>query len=157
MGRYGRILEHPVFLEYITDIEVLEKDRIYCGHSLEHLLAVSRIAYIEVLEQGLCHDKDIVYAAGLLHDIGRVAQYRYGIPHEIAAVEPATRILKECGYGEEEISRIITAIGEHRIKNAGELSGIIYTADKQSRNCYVCKAADTCNWPPEKRTSCLQS
>lgn len=151
MGRYGRILEHPIFLEYIVGIEELEKDRIYCGHSLEHLLAVSRIAYIKVLEQKLEFDKDIVYAAGLLHDIGRVAQYRDGIPHEIAAVKPAEKILKDCGYSDDEMTRIITAVSEHRKKKTEDLSGIIYTADKQSRNCYVCKAADTCNWSQEKR------
>lgn len=151
MGRYRGILKHSVFLGYLEEIAELEKDRIYCGHSLEHLLAVSRIAYIMVLEQGLGYDKDIVYAAGLLHDIGRTAQYKEGIPHELAAVEPAAIILKACGYDEKEISDITEAILKHRTEYEDCLAGILYKADKQSRHCYVCSASDSCNWPDSKR------
>ena len=153
MGRYRGILKHPVFLKYAEELVELEKDRIYCGHSLEHLLAVARIAYIMVLEQKLDYDKDIVYAAGLLHDIGRTTQYKSGVPHELAAIEPATRILEACGYTTQEISDITEAIGKHRIKHGDSLPAILYKADKKSRNCYVCKAADTCNWPDGKRNS----
>lgn len=153
MGRYRGILKHPVFLEYLEEIVELEKNRIYCGHSLEHLLAVARIAYITVLEQKLDYDKDIVYAAGLLHDIGRTTQYKSGVPHEIAAIEPATQILEFCGYTTQEIKDITEAIGKHRVKHGDSLSAILYKADKQSRNCYVCKAADTCNWPDGKRNN----
>lgn len=153
MGRYRGILKHSLFLKYLEEIEELEKDRAYCRHSLEHLLSVSRIAYIMVLEQGLGYDKDIVYAAGLLHDIGRTAQYKEGIPHELAAVEPSVQILEACGYEKTEIADITEAISKHRTKNKDCLAAILYKADKQSRNCYVCKAADTCNWPCGKRNS----
>lgn len=151
MGRYRGILKHPFFVEYLEEVSELEKDRIYCGHSLEHLLAVARIAYIMVLEQKIDLDKDTVYAAGLLHDIGRTTQYKSGVPHEIAAIEPAKQILKDCGYNETEILGITEAIGKHREKYGDSLSAVLYKADKQSRNCYVCKASDTCNWPDDKR------
>lgn len=153
MGRYRGILKHPFFLEYLEEIVELEKDRIYCGHSLEHLLAVARIAYIMVLEQKLAYDKDIVYAAGLLHDIGRTTQYKSGMPHEIAALEPTSQILRECGYTEPEIETVTEAISRHRDRHGDSLSAILYMSDKQSRNCYVCKAADTCNWPADKRNN----
>ncbi len=43
----------------------------YCRHGLEHLLDVARISYIQVLEDGLDYDENVLYAAALLHDIGK--------------------------------------------------------------------------------------
>lgn len=153
MERYSRILRHSLFLEYIDNIERLERERIYCGHSIEHLTAVARIAYIEVLEKGLTYDKDIIYAMGLLHDIGRTLQYTCGVPHEAGGVTLADRILRDCGYTEQEIKTVADAIAGHRVKQTAEngAAGILYRADKLSRECYLCKAADTCNWPEEQR------
>ena len=153
MGRYRGILKHPFFTEYLEEVAQLEKDRIYCGHSLEHLLAVARIAYINVLEDKFPYEKDVVYAAALLHDIGRTVQYKSGIPHEVAAIEPSVQILKSCGYTEAEIADITEAISKHRDRHGDSLAAVLYKADKRSRNCYVCKAADTCNWPEEKRNN----
>lgn len=151
MGRYRGILKHKIFLDYLEEIEKLERNRIYCGHSLEHLLAVARIAYIIVLEENKAYSKDVIYAAGLLHDIGRTTQYKNGVSHEFAAIEPASRILKSCGYTEREIKEVTEAISGHRVKQEDKLAAILYTADKRSRNCYACNASDTCNWPDYKR------
>lgn len=157
MERYEKILRHGKFLNYLKEIEELEKDRQYCKHSLEHLVAVARTAYITVLERKLPYSKDIVYAAALLHDIGRVKQYKDGTPHDSDfAVETSVVILKECGYTDKEICVITEAIRKHRAagdenENRNLLPAVLYAADKRSRNCYACMAAASCNWPEEKR------
>ena len=48
-----RITDNPTFIEKLDRIEELERDRIYCGHGLGHLLDVARIAYIYNLEENL--------------------------------------------------------------------------------------------------------
>ena len=55
-------------LEHIREDE---KDRKFCRHGMEHLLDVARLMYIEALEAGEDAPRDLIYAAALLHDIGR--------------------------------------------------------------------------------------
>ena len=45
---------------------------------------VARIAYIENLEAQLGLEKEDIYIAALLHDLGRVDEYESGIGHHIA-------------------------------------------------------------------------
>ena len=59
-------------------------------------------------------NRELIYAAGLLHDIGRWQEYEEGIRHEIASADLASRILCECGYNEQEIEEIRRAILNHR-------------------------------------------
>ncbi|MEE0741818.1 MAG: HD domain-containing protein [Emergencia sp.] len=154
MERVNRILRHPLWRGSLTQIEELEKDRIYCGHDLDHMLHVARLSYIESLERGLDISRETIYAAALLHDIGRGLEYKEGIPHEDAACAMAETILPECGFCREETEQIVAAISAHRSggKEQEGLSGILYRADKASRNCYFCKAADRgCNWSFSKR------
>ena len=77
----------------MEQIRVLEQDRIFCRHDTTHFLDVARIAYIENLENGLGLAKEEIYAAALLHDIGRHLQYTRGIPHEQASAMEAEGIL----------------------------------------------------------------
>ncbi len=154
MEQYHKILEHELFHEYRDKITVLEKDRIYCRHGIEHLLDVARIAYIMNLEQGLCYSKDVIYATALLHDLGKPEQYENKIPHEITGAKKAARVLKDCGYGEKEILEIQSAIADHRRgpKEPGhKLSELLYEADKKSRMCLFCQAMDSCNWAQDKK------
>lgn len=154
--RYDRIVEHEVFGHYLQEINELEKDRIYCRHNLIHLLDVARIAYIINLEKEIGLSKDIIYGAALLHDIGKVEQYREKIPHEVTGAEKAVRILAECGYEESEIEMIKNAILDHRRgpKEEGRrLSEILYEADKKSRICLYCQAKTDCNWTEEAKNS----
>ena len=51
---------------------------------MSHLLDVARIAYIRNLEKGYGFRKDVIYAAAVLHDIGKALQYEEKVPHEIA-------------------------------------------------------------------------
>ena len=76
---------------------------------------MARIAYIENLENGLGLAKEEIYAAALLHDIGRHLQYTKGIPHEQASAMEAEGILKDCGFAKEERERILGAILQHTI------------------------------------------
>ncbi|WP_128609458.1 HD domain-containing protein, partial [Clostridium haemolyticum] len=52
--------------------------------------------YIINLENKLSFNKDVIYACGLLHDVGRWQQYEESIPHEIASANLSEEILKEC-------------------------------------------------------------
>ena len=154
MERINRILNHPLWRESLTEIEKLEKNRIFCRHDTAHFLDVARIAYIENLEKQLDIPKEWIYGAALLHDIGRHLQYTQGIPHEKAGGELAEVILRDCGFGEAARGEILHAIGSHREREtaaAEDLAGILYRADKTSRSCMFCPAAGECNWSEEKK------
>lgn len=132
-----------------------EKGRKFCRHNWEHLMAVARIAYILALEEKLPISKDYIYAAALLHDIGKEAQYLKGIPHEIEGAALAEGILQDCGYLPEEILLIIEAILGHRVyrEENSDFQKLLYRADKLSRPCRDCQAANRCNWPEEKKNT----
>ena len=154
MERYHKIIEHELFSDYMRRIEVLEQDRIYCRHNVNHLIDVARIAYIMNLERGKPYSKDLIYAAAMLHDIGKPEQYEQKIPHEITGAKRASIVLRDCGYEEEEIRMIESAILDHRRgpKEEGQiLSEILYGADKKSRMCLFCSAKESCNWAEEKK------
>ena len=116
MKRINYILNDPDFLNYLNKNQEAEVDRIYCHHDIAHFLDVSRIAYIISLEEKLNIDKVILYAMGLLHDIGRWMEYENGIDHAIASKKLAEGILHKCEFSEIEIKEILTAIGDHREK-----------------------------------------
>lgn len=149
MERVNKLLRHPRFAEEIVRLTEIEKDRVFCGHGIEHLLDVARIAYIFDLESGDAYDKEVIYAAALLHDAGRARQYEDGTPHEQEGAVIAEGILAECGFTEHEAKLVLNAILAHRTNYRGKrnsLSRMLYNADKLSRRCYDCAAADDCDW-----------
>ena len=77
MKRIDQILSHPVFREQFALLQEAEKDRIFCRHTMEHFLDVARLMYIYNLEDQAGFSKEMIYAAGLLHDIGK------SIDHEV--------------------------------------------------------------------------
>lgn len=154
MERVNRILRHPMWKGALAQIEELEKERPFCGHGADHLLHVARLAYIENLEQDRRISKELIYGAALLHDIGRGLQYTDGIPHEEAGYAMAPQILADCGFGGQEKDDILEAIRCHRDKGVAKepsLRGLIYRADKKSRNCFACAAEAQCDWKKEKK------
>lgn len=157
MERVDQIIEHPVYQKNLKAIEKAEKDRQFCRHGLEHSLDVARILYMMVLEQGLSFDKELVYTAALLHDIGRYEQYVNQIPHYDAGARLAGEILPECGYTSDESSVIIEAIRFHQYgdeadsESEGSLNNLLYKADKLSRTCFHCPAQAECYWAEDKR------
>lgn len=158
MERVNNICKHPLWKLHMSQLRNAEKERIFCKHGIEHLLDVARIAYIENLE---CHyhiRKEYIYAAALLHDIGRFLQYSRNIPHEAAGAELAFEILRDCGFDQDEQKEILAAISGHRtveIREERNLAGLIYRADKQSRVCGLCSALEACNWSEEKKNYIL--
>ena len=152
MERVNKILFHPKYQQYFQAIQSLELDRKFCGHTMEHFLAVARLSFIMVQETGLDVDKEVVYATALLHDIGRYLEYTKGTPHHEGSVMIAREILPECGFGEMEMAVIVSAIARHRKQmEQDDFPAIFYQADKLSRNCFDCPVESECNWPEEKK------
>ena len=157
MKRVDAILRHPLFAEKLRLLDELEAERAFCRHDLTHLLDVARLMWIDVLEKGLAIDRDVVYAAALLHDLGRAEQIRQGIPHEQASAALAERILPDAGFAADEVETVIAAIRCHRgsapadARNA--LGEILYRADKACRLCWRCDARAACNWPEERKNA----
>lgn len=147
------ILRHPLYQECLKKLTILEQDRIYCKHDLSHFLNVARLAYIYILENNLSYERDLVYAAALLHDIGRAYD---NSAHDRLSAEIAAKILPDCGFSAENTSTIQTIILHHRQdEQCNELAHILYLADKKSRNCFACSAQNSCNWPLEKRNTTI--
>lgn len=158
MEKVNQIIQHPTWMNAMQGLEYLEKDRKYCNHNLDHLLSVARIAYIENLEKDLKLSKEVIYATALLHDIGRYHEYTQGIPHEVASANLALEILKESTFSSLEQQAILDAIKHHRqeISQNDTLIDIIIQADKKSRNCFMCKASDTCKWHEDKKNKTIE-
>lgn len=145
MNRINKIINHKKYIEYMDLNKLYEIERIFCHHDIVHLLDVSRIAYILNLESDYGIKKEIIYACGLLHDIGRWKQYEQGLDHADVSSELAYEILVECEFSKEEIYLIQRAIKFHRVKeHPDQLSKIIYNADKLSRYCYDCHGKQQC-------------
>lgn len=156
------IIEHPRFKEEMLKIDECEKDRIFCKHNREHLMDVARIGRILWNEKGKYKktvELEHIYAASLLHDIGRGVQYTQGISHEKASVDIAKDVLMDCGYLEAERAVILEAIVSHRDKDddkKSNLSAIITKADRLSRNCFFCQAKEECNWSDKRKNLYLR-
>ena len=152
MERVNLIIHNADYVNLLSELNALEKDRKFCKHTLEHFLDTARIMYITSLENNLNISKDIIYACALLHDIGRVSEYKYGTHHNEASVEIAKDILKKCNYSHSEIDIITTAILSHRKpQNGNNLGELLYKADKQSRLCFCCSAEKECYWQEDKK------
>lgn len=152
MERVNRIWNHTYYRQCLEKITALEADRQFCRHTPEHFLDVARLTWIFAMEEGLKIDRGLIYAAALLHDIGRFCQYEDGTPHEAASAEIAGKLLPECGYTEQEISVIVNMILSHRNKDSREsINHLFYRADKMSRSCFLCPAEKECNWSAEKK------
>lgn len=154
MERIDRIVQNSAYKSYREKISGWEKERIYCHHDVRHFLDVARLAWILNIEEGLSVEKEFIYAAALLHDIGRFKQYEDGSDHASVSAGLAAGILKECGFLPDEITVITEAVRKHRTKEAaggGNLNGLLYRADKLSRACFFCEAEDSCDWKAEKK------
>lgn len=156
MDRIDRIVNHPIFQENLRKNNEAEKDRIFCRHDITHFLDVARIGFIISLEEGLNIERELIYGAAMLHDIGKHRQYAEGIPHELASADIAQGILRDCGFDTEETSVIISAVLGHRndaVSGENSLRGVLYRADKASRPCYICSVEQECNWKDGKKNN----
>lgn len=156
MDRIDKIINNDIYKEHLKKIEKLEIDRIYCHHDIVHFLDVARIGTILANDENIFILRDVIYAAALLHDIGRDIQYLEGTEHEKASGLIAPEILENAGYSSDEIDTIVDAIIEHgneSVKDEKNLRGILYRADKLSRKCYCCNASDSCHKAIYKRNA----
>lgn len=156
------IQNHPLYLSADRRLQELEETRIFCRHQMNHLLDVARIAYILNLEMRLGISRDLIYAAAILHDIGKGRQYEEGIPHETASADLAEQILADMpaklAFTPEEQQQILTAIrGHRRLRcDAEPLEALLYKSDKMSRACFACPAESQCNWSNDKKNMEIQ-
>ena len=154
MKKIDFILKNEVFNKSLEEVAFLERDRIFCRHGFDHLLDVARIAWILNLEHGAPYSKEMIYAVGLLHDVGKYLQYTEKIPHHISGARMAEPILSQAGFDADEIRIMVQAIYHHRkpvTEDKKSLDYILYTADKMSRRCYCCPAADRCDWKASQK------
>ena len=93
MERINKIFKHELFVENLSKIKKYEKDRIFCRHGIEHLLDVARIGCIYLAEYKLQNGHvlsdiidEYIYAAALLHDLGRAEQYEGQAPGDASAL-----------------------------------------------------------------------
>lgn len=160
MTKIDMILADEEYRSAMAKIEYFEKDRVFCRHGLNHSLDVARIAWIYCLEEKLTIDKEVVYAAALVHDIGRSAEYETGESHDAAGVRLFAPLLCKSGFSEREQEAICAAVAGHRQSHkdstqADILSELLYKADKQSRLCFMCAARDSCYWDETKKNKTL--
>lgn len=158
MKRIDEILANATFKEHLSRINEAEVDRIYCLHGMEHLLDVARISYIINIEENLGFDKEVIYAMALLHDIGRNLEYKEGKSHHQVGGDIALEILRQVGFGESECHKICDAIRSHKELESGDtstLNYLLYKADKLSRNCFSCKAYESCYWEESKKNKSI--
>lgn len=148
MERVRALTADPGYRRYLSLTEAHETDRIFCRHPFSHLLDTARIAWILCLERGLNFPQSVVYAAALLHDIGRFSQYEdTALDHANESARLAAPILKKHGFTQEEILTIQKAIRAHRLPPktvTDPLGAILAEADDLSRPCYACTVKKDC-------------
>ncbi|MHB8172474.1 MAG: HD domain-containing protein [Thermincolia bacterium] len=168
MKRISRILTDEDFQEFMALNEAKETGRQFCNHDLKHVIDVARVAYTLFIEDclagkepaknyfpSLTEAKEVVYAAGLLHDIGRWCEYDRGEDHALVGGVLAPPILVRAGFSPQEQNIISRAIEEHR--KAGDeasfMGKILFKADKMVRLCCYCQARQDCYKPDSMVTA----
>ncbi len=150
MDRCNKIIENRDYQLYLVKNDQQERERVFCGHHFEHLLTVARLTYLLLLEEGQPFiSREIAYAAGLLHDIGRWQEYQTGADHAEASSELAGPILEKAGFQLPERLLIQKAIARHRNKDndsrhRSPLGRALAKADQYSRLCFNCNERDAC-------------
>ncbi|HOA34884.1 MAG TPA: HD domain-containing protein [Bacillota bacterium] len=150
MEKVNRILSDERYRFYLQKNKALEESRPFCHHNFDHLLAVARLTYLLLLEEG-CRfiHKELAYGAGLLHDIGRWKEYQCGGDHAGHSAALAGPILKRAGFHPSEQAIIIKAILQHRHSapagHRSPLSEALHKADGMSRLCFFCSSRKDCH------------
>jgi len=159
MKRIDAIVRDPLFQDSLARIKEFERDRELCKHTLQHFVDVARITYILMLESGESQQfikdaglsgpaaaKEVIYAAGILHDVARWREYETGEDHAPLGADMAGEILERNGFNPQEIRVITHAIFEHREQNIqmSRLGELLFRADNLSRACHECSAQEKC-------------
>lgn len=155
-----QLLSNERYQSLTNQLELLERERIFCKHGFEHGLDVARIAYIMNLEMSLGQEKEEIYLSALLHDIGRIQEYQNGTDHQEASVQIAEELLEEIDYPKEKREPVLKRVREHRHLSLEQqeitVDNFFWFADKKARNCFLCKQQKDCNWAKSKRTGTIK-
>ena len=148
MKRVELLVQDKLYNQYIQKNIDLVKDQLIFQHDFQHHLDVARIAYILILEDaalnifikecnlsGKLAAKEVIYASGLLHDIGKWKEYSENIDHAIFGADFAREILARVFFTANEIDIISHAVFEHNNINIDMsfLGERIYRADNFAR------------------------
>ena len=102
------------------------------AHTFDHIKRVYALSIQIGKDSGA--DLKVLGAAALLHDIGRSKEDVIGISHSILSGEMSQEILKDVGFNDDEIDKVVDAIRTHRFSEGIEpnsLEGeILSDADK---------------------------
>ena len=114
----------------------------------------------EIKTVNLQEKKDQFYVTGLLHDIGRVAQYETGEHHSEAGMRIAEGLLTDIEYPAEWMDQTLQIVGVHHGREESReesctMEYYIRRADHLSRNCFCCEAAGSCKWSDEERNQTI--
>ena len=156
--RLNRIILHETYRTCLRKTAEYEKDRLFCKHDMSHFLDVARIGMLLNIQESYGIEPELVYAAALLHDIGRWKQYETGADHAQESAKLAPPILEACAFTREEQECILSAIATHRdasVRDQKNLNGLLYRADKSSRPCFFCEQEKACNWKEGKKNLSL--
>jgi len=153
MKRVDLLITDEFYTQYLQRNVEEEKEPKFCQHDFRHHLDVARIAYILVLEHndlnyfiqehglaGRLAAKEVIYAAGLLHDIGKWQEYKAGVDHASYGAKLARDILPRAFFNPQEVEIIARAVYEHRniSSNMSFLGERLHRADNLSRFCHKC-------------------
>ena len=150
MNKIEHIINNGNYQLYLHKNANEEINRPFCSHHFEHLLDVARITYILLLEESSPFiSREMAYAAGLLHDIGRWHEYKTETDHAKYSADLAEPILAKAGFPKAERLLIEKAIEQHRLKedylqHRSPLSAALSKADSLSRLCFRCDARNQC-------------
>jgi uncharacterized protein len=159
MKRVEILINDTLYNQYLQRNIEGESEPKSCLYGFRHHIDVARIAYILVLEHndlnyfiqehGLTSRlaaKEVIYAAGLLHDIGKWQEYKLGTDHASFGAKLAREILPRAFFNPSEVELIARAIYEHRniSSNMTFLGERLHRAENLSRICVNCEYDTEC-------------
>lgn len=116
---------------YITKADKLLESIGYTEHSFAHVMKVAQTASYILETLGYSQrDVELAKIAAYMHDIGNIVNR---VDHSLSGAVMAFRILDKMGMDPEEISTIITAIGnhdEHTAEPVNPIAAALIIADK---------------------------
>ena len=111
MITYEDIKRNDVIRTYIKKADESLVALGYTEHSFAHVAKVAEDAGLILSRLGSDeHEVELVKIAGFLHDIGNLVNR---VDHSQSGAVMAFRILDNMGFSAEDISQIVTAIGNH--------------------------------------------
>ncbi|NLF46399.1 MAG: HD domain-containing protein [Syntrophomonadaceae bacterium] len=159
MKRIDLLLQDSLYNEYLHRNAREEMDQRLCRHDINHHFTVAQMTFSLMLnnndweifleETGIDSQaaaKEVVYAAGLLHDIGKWKEYRDGEDLAACSARLSRTILPRALFTPDEIEIICRAICEQRNinKDISLLGEKLYRGNNLSRMCSECHHNEEC-------------